>query len=1382
MGSGALGTLTNSGTITADGNAVQSIGSIAGFDNGGILATTGEAAVYNDLHGTVATLTNTGVISGPNGRGIDSSGSIGTFDNAGIGAISGVTAIKNGGVIDALTNSGQITGTSSGIYNYSFSAGVHLISALTNNTGGYISSITNGGFAGTAVIGGGTPTALTNSGTIGAINNYGTIASSSGVLDSGTIGTLTNSGVISGTINYGIDNSSGTINTLSNLTIGTISGDLTGIYSNGMIVAFTNAGTITAANYAIFNTASGSIGTLSNGGVITSTGGEGVANVSGAIATLTNVAGGTIAGTGTGLIMQTHGDGSGIYNSGSISALTNGGEISSLFDAAIYNDTGGSIAMLLNQASGTISGNKFGIANFGGFIGTLANLGTISAATENAVVNVDGDIKILSNSGLINGAEAGVYAGYAGSIGTITNLAGGTIYGAYSGVGNNGVLTLLSNSGSIGGEYTAAVANFDTIVQMSNSGTIAGGQFAVGNSGLINDFTNFGSGFVSGSGYGLANSGTIVTLNNQAGATIAGNGMSAIVGSNPGNGSGVLNEGSITALTNGGVITSLHDAGVYNGTLSNIDALDNQAGGTISGQSYGVANNGGTIATLTNNGFINAAFGIGNGGTIGTLVNTGTVTAIETGLASFGIEDYVENDGLIAGDLGMYSYDFAGTIVNNGTIAGVGIGIADGGTLISLVNNGDISGTIGVFFVDGTSTIGAVSNGGSISGVSTGFSNTSSVGSLSNSGAITGGRYGFDNGQFMASPAGSITALTNSGNISGGATGIYNGGTIGTISNSGTISGGVTGIYSGTVTSAGTPVVVSSAVISQITNTGTIYGATGIYLTGGGTNIFNGGTIASTDGGNAVFFGGADSLTLTTGSVIIGTIAGSGAAGQIVLEGDGSLDNVISNFGAGSALAVTPGADWTGTGSWTIAQVRNDGVFQAGRLGTPLNVTGDYLQNADGTLRVLVTTTENTELNITGTATLAGTVSYVLAPGHYVPHVYPYITATTVVGGFTTVNYGDIPTGLASTQYLGDPTVDLVITGSFFIPNVAPEDDTIFSAQTQALAETADADTASLLGKAVSGGAAASPACAAEAPLAPGYTSANSVTQSGRLASTLASAFCGAGGWVEATGSLDEADSSGGAASYNANTAGFLAGVDKIINAIGTRLGFAVGYDQTYLSDKSGGGGSMGTTRVALYGSQPLGAFTLAGVFAYGNANNSTSRNSGIGDLSENNSESIWSGGFQVSTDLSMHGISLMPAAGVRVASVGGGAHFAESATGIASAYAVSGKTSQYNSVQPYVLVNAAKNFVLASGITVRPNITAGYEYEAGTHGVATTLTSADGTVFFTPHTDLDPSDVLLSGGISAGKGNWSLFATYTARLASNWNTQTAEAGLRILF
>ncbi len=484
---------------------------------------------------------------------------------------------------------------------------------------------------------------------------------------------------------------------------------------------------------------------------------------------------------------------------------------------------------------------------------------------------------------------------------------------------------------------------------------------------------------------------------------------------------------------------------------------------------------------------------------------------------------------------------------------------------------------------------------------------------------------------------------------------------------------------------------------------------------------------------------------------------------------------------------MTPGADWTGSGSWTVATVTNDGTFQPGVVGTPLTLTGNYVQSQGGTLRVVVTPAQTSQLLINGTANLAGKIVYNLAPGTYAAHTYVVLSASNgIVGTFSSASYNGLPSGLtATTTYVADPTVDLVFSGAgTVVPTalvVAPLDDSIFSAQTQALAVESQNATADLLGKATVGGTAASAACAAEAPLSPASTSPGQADQSARLTRALASAFCGAGGWIEATGSLGHADSSGGAPSYNANTAGFLAGIDKVLDQTGTRLGIAVGYDHTFLHDKAGGSGSMGTTRVALYGAQPFGPATVAAVVSYAHAGDDTSRASGIGDLHENNDVNIFSGGVQASTHLSLQRLDIVPAAGIRVASVEGD-DFAESASGLARAFAVSGRTAQYTSVQPYILAQASESFVTASQTVITPDAQLGYQYEADDRGVATSIVTADGTGFRTPHNRLDRSAALVALGISAGRNNWSLFANYTGYLSGNWTDQIGEVGLRMTF
>jgi uncharacterized protein with beta-barrel porin domain len=1102
---------------------------------------------------------------------------------------------------------------------------------------------------------------------------------------------------------------------------GAITSTVIAVAGSGVLGALTNSGTLTGGNTpgGYGVSNTGSFSLLDNTGTIAAYSGVSTTGPGG---TLSNA--GTIIGTG----------GYGVSNNGSIGGFDNGGTVATNGATAIYNSAG-IIGTLTN--SGVVSAMSGSVILSEGTIGTLNNTstGTItggSSGSSNAAIKNGGVIDALTNSGHISGPTVGIYnynpypAFSLALIGALTNNAGGTISSITNGNvnGDSGLALIGSLSNAAGGDISG--------ITNGSKGTIGGSvPMALTNNGMIG-YINNTSGTILGA-TGIMNSGSIGALANSG-------------------------SGLISSVENTGFIGAAGVQGVSN--TATIGAINNAASGTIAG----------------------AATGIFDAGTLGTLTNNGSITGGHEAVLLAYTVSLVENSGMLSGDGGLYNFGIVDLLLNTGTIAALHLGIFDAGKFDSFVNDGVISGAVGLanFRV---ATISAMTNGGTISGTTTGLINSGTIGSLSNSGAITGGKYGFDNGETHVNDPGSITALTNTGSISGGSTGIYNGGTIGTITNSGTISGGAAGIYSGTVTSSGTPVIVSSAVITQITNTGTISGLTGIDLTGGGTTLFNAGTIASTDGGNAIFFGGVNDLVLTTGAVLLGTIQGNGTASQITLEGSGSLDSDIAGFGPGAALAVTPGAAWAGSGNWDIPIVTNDGTFQGGHLGTPLTLTGDYLQNADGTLQVLVTPAESTLMNVSGTATLSGGVTYLLPPGHYLPHVYPYLTASAINGTFTSVNYGDIPTGFATTDTYGDPSVNFVITRAFYLPNIVnPTGSAIFSAQAQALAQSADADTSSLLNKATLGGAVASPACAAEESLAPNQTSTNGVTKTAQISSMLANVFCGAGGWIEAAGSLNEAGRSGGATSYNADTGGFLAGIDRVMNAVGTRIGVAIGYARTSLTDKLGDGGGMDTTRAALYAAQPIGRFTLAGVLAYGNASDNTSRATAIGNLGASSHESIFSGGAQLSTMITMQNINFEPAAGLRIARVDGGGNFTESATGIAAAYAVSGKYPSYTSVQPFLLLSASESFITASGVTVTPNAQIGVEYEAADRGVATSLITANGFTLDSPHNSLDPEDALVSLGITASKHNWSLFATYTGRLSGNWNSQTAAAGARLQF
>jgi outer membrane autotransporter protein len=285
-----------------------------------------------------------------------------------------------------------------------------------------------------------------------------------------------------------------------------------------------------------------------------------------------------------------------------------------------------------------------------------------------------------------------------------------------------------------------------------------------------------------------------------------------------------------------------------------------------------------------------------------------------------------------------------------------------------------------------------------------------------------------------------------------------------------------------------------------------------------------------------------------------------------------------------------------------------------------------------------------------------------------------------------------------------------------------------------------------------------------------------------QLAAQLASGFCGAGGWIAATGDLFNAGTSEGAAGYNANTGGFLAGIDKSVGEFGPTIGFAIGYDSTSLNERgSSGSASTGVVRLALYGAQQIQRLTLSGVLDYGSANGNVTRAAGIADFKSNDSANIFAGGLQASSAIDLGRITLTPAAGLRFASVSGG-HFAEDNGPALAAYAVHGTGPGYVSTQPYAVLQLGQSLLTASGLDLGTHLRVGYQYEAGETGVRTDPVTEDGTILPSNRNHLAPGAAILGAAISAGKNNWSLYADYAAHVASNWNDQTGEFGVKVTF
>ena len=312
----------------------------------------------------------------------------------------------------------------------------------------------------------------TTSATINDLSNNGTISAggSSGIRNDGTITTLTNTNTISATGGYGIYNITGaTIGTITNS--GTISaGTSFGLRNNGVatINTLTNSGTISADQSGLWN--GGTITTLTNTSNIKALDGEfGLKNVKGTIGTLTNS--GTISASGNyGLFNDQNSTSTAI-----ITTLINSGTISAGSNSGLWND--GTITTLTNSGNIKALSGHYGLKNVNGTIGTLTNSGTISASGNYGLYN-DGTATIttLTNTGTISssGNEIGIYNDTDSTITTLNNSQGASssalTYDAKLPTNYN----VIVNSTSDFGKTTFSDASGTTTFGVHSTSTLAG--------------------------------------------------------------------------------------------------------------------------------------------------------------------------------------------------------------------------------------------------------------------------------------------------------------------------------------------------------------------------------------------------------------------------------------------------------------------------------------------------------------------------------------------------------------------------------------------------------------------------------------------------------------------------------------------------------------------------------------------------------------------------------------------------------------------------------------------------------------------------------------------------------------------------------------------
>jgi fibronectin-binding autotransporter adhesin len=1033
-GSGIVNDSSNQPTFTIDPNAffqfsagtagnasitINSVGGIVEFEDG---STAGSARIANS--GGLVIFDNSGA-----GNAIitTNSGGITLFFDASTGGQARFIT-NTGGVLDisGLTTSEMTAGSIAGAGNYSLGS-VALTVGLNNLSTEVSGTITDGGSsggAGAALIKVGTGTLTltgTNTYSGGTDFNGGTVAVDSdanlgpGALsfDGGTLEALAAGGGIVSSKAVTLLAGDGTFLADAGTT-STLSGPISGVGS------LTNAG---AGTLILTGTNSYSGGTTITAGTLQigdgGTSGSIAGNVTNNAALVFNRSdsvtfGGSIGGTGS---LTQNGSGSlSLTGRNTYAGNTNVNAGKLLVDGSLGAGSVNAASGATLGGTGTIGGpvtiQNGGILAPGDSPGTLTmgpltlNSGSISnyqlgapnviGSGVNDLVNVNGNLTL---AGTLNVANAG---GFAPGIYRLFN---------YTGSLNDDGLTL----NTVPSGYTAA----DFVVQTAQPGEV---NLLVSTSSFTTQFWD-GPNTVADAtirgGTGTWNNVTTNWTNANASANAAwGNGFAIFKGT-----AGTVTLGDNIHFTGMQFVTDGYTIVPANTqTLIAAPATTIEVGRGVSATIVAPIVDGSSPAAITKvdsgtliltgtntyTGGTTIAAGtlqIGNGGTTGSIV--GHVT--DDGALVFDRSDSVTFPGTISGSgsltesgvtltlTGTSSYT-GGTTVNSG--AELDLGTAGGGG-----NPGRVASIVGAVTNKSTFDVVNANTAGirtitTSAGGETNFEHTSTAGTA----AITNNTAGTTT--FLdQSTAGNATITNNTGGVTqffgstsaGNATIITNNG--GLTNFTGTSTGGQARF----ITNAGGVFDISGLTSSELT-AGSIEGA-GIYRLGSKTLVV-----------------GLNNLsTEVSGTIEAGSSSG-GTGGSLIKEGTGTLTLSGANTYSGTELdagtLIVANVQALGLGDMVV----NGGILRADPQ--PINVKGNYTENAGGTLQLQVTGANPGQydtLNVGGNATLGGTLQLLSLGFH--PEAGNQLTLVTS-GGVVTNRFAQFVDPFATGP--GYSTVDLV--------------------------------------------------------------------------------------------------------------------------------------------------------------------------------------------------------------------------------------------------------------------------------------------------------------------------------------------------------------------